>query len=74
MLDVSRGGALMACDWRLAAGTALEIDAPKAGGAVSGRVVRSEAGSMGVIFNSDPANLARADVLFNALVRMRVAA
>jgi hypothetical protein len=29
---------------------------------------------MGVIFNSDPANLARADVLFNALVRMRVAA
>ena len=72
--DVSRGGAALACDWTLAAGTNVEVDLPEAGGSVTARVVRCGNGSMAVVFSGEPAVLARIDRAMDALPRLRRAA
>ena len=72
--NVARGGALVACDWALAAGTSFEIELPTAGGGVTGRVAHCSKGSLGLIFSSDPAMLARVDRVLDALRSRRAAA
>ena len=74
VMNVSRGGALVACDWPLAAGTSFEIELPTAGGGVTGRVAHCSKGSLGLIFSSDPAMLARVDRVLDALRSRRAAA
>jgi methyl-accepting chemotaxis protein len=59
--DLSRGGAALACDWPLRAGTEVTVELPGAGGAVSGRAVRSDGGVLAVLFRQDAESLARLD-------------
>jgi methyl-accepting chemotaxis protein len=72
--DMSRGGAALACDWTLAAGTTIEVDLPEAGGSVTARVARCDNGYMAVVFSGEPAVLARIDRVMDALPRLRRAA
>jgi methyl-accepting chemotaxis protein len=58
VLDISRGGIALRCDSVAPAGTEVQVDLP-ASGSVSGRVVRSENGTLVVAFRQDAANLAR---------------
>ncbi len=71
---ISRGGALLDCDWPLGAGVPIEIELPGAGGSVTGRVVRSGKGGLAVVFSSDPAALARIDGALDTLAPQRAAA
>ena len=59
--DLSRGGTAMACDWELQAGVELSVELPGAGGAVTGRVVRSDGRVVAVVFRQDAEALARLD-------------
>ena len=72
--DVSRGGASLGCDWTLAAGTAVEIDLPDAGGKVTARVASGDGREVRLVFGGDPSELARIDRLLGALGASRVAA
>ncbi|HTI83068.1 MAG TPA: methyl-accepting chemotaxis protein [Acetobacteraceae bacterium] len=65
--DLGRGGASFECDWSPAAGTAMELELPGGNGKVAGRVARSVGREIGVVFNDDPANLARIDRALTAL-------
>jgi hypothetical protein len=58
----------------MVAGTMVEIDLPNAGGAVTGRVVRSNGHDTALIFSSDPANLSRIDRALDSLASQPVAA
>jgi hypothetical protein len=49
--DIARGGALLASDWALAAGTPLELELQGAGGSVMGRVVHSGRGNLALVFS-----------------------
>ena len=71
---ISRGGALLDCDWPLAAGAPLEIELRGAGGSVTGRVVRCGKGGLAVVFSSDPAALARIDGALDTFAPQRAAA
>ena len=72
--DFSRGGARVECNLTLPAGTAVELDLPDAGGAVTARVVRCDGGEVAVVFSSDAAALARIDRALDALANVRRAA
>ncbi len=72
--DLSRGGASLVCDIKLVAGVTAELDLPNAGGAVTGRVARSDGRELGLVFGSDPANLARIDRALDGLGPLAVAA
>jgi hypothetical protein len=58
----------------LSPGAQLEVDLPAAGGAVTGRVARSEANGLAVVFSSDPVGLARIDRALDAIDGRRAAA
>lgn len=72
--DLSRGGALLRCDWSLGAGAAVEIELPNGGGNVTGRVVRSDGQEVGLVFGGDPATLASIDRALDALAALPAAA
>jgi methyl-accepting chemotaxis protein len=74
LLDLSRSGASLACDWPLVPGSPFEIDLPRAEGTVTGRVVRSNAQALALVFSGDPATLARVDTAINSLSLLRPAA
>ena len=57
-----------------AVGAALEVSLPNAGGNVSGRVVRCDGREVGIVFNSDPANIARIDRALDGLAALAKAA
>jgi methyl-accepting chemotaxis protein len=71
--NLSRGGALLECDWSLGAGAPFEIELPGAGGGVTGRVVRGGADGLAVVFNADPAAIARIDRVLDSLTARRAA-
>lgn len=71
--NLSQGGAKLDCDWSLGAGTPLEIDLPGAGGAVMARVVRRDSAGLAVIFNAEPAALARINRVLESLGTRRAA-
>ncbi|MBS0639025.1 MAG: MCP four helix bundle domain-containing protein [Proteobacteria bacterium] len=74
LLDISRGGALVQCDWDLKAGTPIEIELPSGAGTVTGRIVRRAGNGLGVVFASDAASMARIDRAMDAISGVRSAA
>jgi methyl-accepting chemotaxis protein len=64
--DISRGGVSLKCDGTASPGTAVLVDLP-AGGAVPGRVVRTEDGVVSVAFRQDAATLTRLDQALQAM-------
>jgi len=59
--DLSRGGADLLCDWMLAAGTAVDIELPNAGGSVVGHVIRSDGHEIALVFDVDAETQSRID-------------
>jgi methyl-accepting chemotaxis protein len=74
LVDISRGGASLNCDWTLSPGTPLEIELPSGVGCVTARVVRGRASGLAVVFGSDPAALARIDRVLDTIGGRRAAA
>jgi methyl-accepting chemotaxis protein len=72
--NLSRGGAALHCDLALAAGSHVEVDLPGTDAAVPARVVRREGGVLAVVFQQDPAALARIDRALDALTWVAAAA
>jgi methyl-accepting chemotaxis protein len=72
--NISRGGAAMASDWTVSAGTELETELPNGGGTVTARVVRSGGGELAVVFSAESQALARIDRALAALTQTRRAA
>jgi methyl-accepting chemotaxis protein len=72
--DVSRGGALLDCDWPLPAGAAVEVELPSACGGVAARAVRCGGNGLALVFGSEPASLARIDRALAAVGGNRLAA
>ncbi len=59
--DISHSGVALRNAGNVAIDRDVEIDLPEAGGAVSGRVARIAGDVVGVVFNKEPAMLARVD-------------
>ncbi len=74
LLDLSCGGGAIFCEWRLPAGTAVDIGVPTVGGRITGRVVRSDGHDVGVVFSDDPANLAQVNRVLDMLTSLPAAA
>ena len=72
--DISRGGALLASDWTLPAGMAVEIDLSGTGGTVPARVGRCGRGELALVFSSEPHALARIDRFLETVTQERRAA
>ncbi len=71
--DISRGGAAVNGEWRLAAGQEIELELPT-GGAVAARVVRCGSGSLSMAFRLDGDTASRVDRAIEALGHRRAAA
>jgi len=65
--DLSRGGAALRYEQSLSAGSHIEMELPAAGGVVPARVARCEQGTLGIVFQQEPAALARIDRALAAL-------
>lgn len=61
LMDVSCGGAALACSLKLDSGSEVEIGLPGLDGVVPARVVRSTGEIMAIVFRQDPLVLARVD-------------
>jgi PilZ domain len=61
IVDISRGGVSLHCDWRAGPGKDVPMELPGAGGPVTARVVRSEGGKLALAFRQDEAVLRRVD-------------
>jgi methyl-accepting chemotaxis protein len=72
--DLSRGGAVLACDLTLTVGAEIDVNLPNAGGPVTARVVRSGGGMLAVVFHQDATALARIDHAMDAITDIRSAA
>jgi PilZ domain len=72
--DLSRGGAALECDVPLSVGVEVDVELPQSDHAVTGRVVRSEAGVLAVSFHQDPVALARIEVALDPISAARLAA
>jgi hypothetical protein len=72
--NISRGGAMLVCDWALSPGIALELDLPEAGATVPARVARCGNGERAVVLGSEPHALAQIVRALGALTQMRRAA
>ena len=71
--DLSRGGAALNCDRQLPTGILIELELPHGAGKASGRMVRSDGREMALVFNGDPASLARIDKAMDLLSSRRAA-
>ncbi len=67
IVDVSRGGVMVRCDWQADAGTEVQIDLPGAGQPVVARVVRSDAGALVLAFRHEEATLRKVDQALAAI-------
>ncbi|MFL5252526.1 MAG: PilZ domain-containing protein, partial [Rhodopila sp.] len=74
LINVSRDGALIDCDWTLIPGTQLEIELPSAGKSIPARIVRRETNGLAVVFDADPSAVTRIDRALDAISRGRIAA
>lgn len=72
--NISRGGAAIASDWAVPAGTELEVELPNGGGTVTARVARSGGGELAVVFSAESQALARIDRALAAMTQTRQAA
>ena len=69
--DISRGGISVRSDWRADVGTEVQLELPGADGVVSGRVLRSHNGVLGLAFRQDEAMVRRVD---HAMMRISAGA
>jgi methyl-accepting chemotaxis protein len=74
LLDLSRGGARLTCDWNLAAGVLVRLELPNAGGTMEARAVRCDGHEIALVFTGDAAGTALVDRALDALSSMRDAA
>ena len=72
--DMSRGGALLECNWSLPAGSPVELDLPATTASVKARVVRAGNDGFAVVFTSDPVAVAHIDRALEAIGGRRDAA
>ena len=72
--NVSRGGALLACDWTVPPGTPLDVELPGTESPVPARAVRGGKGQLAVVFSSEPHALAQIDRVLATLTTARRAA
>ena len=61
IVDLSRGGVSLRCDWRADPGTEVPVELPGAGGQVIGRVVHTGNGTLALAFRHDESMLRRVD-------------
>jgi methyl-accepting chemotaxis protein len=61
IVDISRGGVAVRCDWTLDVGTEVQMDLAGADAPVIARVVRAAQGVLGLAFRQDEAVLRRVD-------------
>ena len=61
IVDISRGGVGLACDWTIGAGAPVKVVLPGDSGAVDARVVFADGSHFGLVFRHDVENLARID-------------
>ena len=73
IVDISRGGVSVRCDWRSDAGSEVSIALPGADGTIVARVVRSGGGMLALAFRQDEAMLRRVDQSL-AFIAARLAA
>ena len=73
LIDVSRGGAALACNRVLPSGAPFTIDMRNGNDEIAGRIVRADGEKISVIFNSDMTNTSRVAALIDAVI-MHVAA
>jgi methyl-accepting chemotaxis protein len=59
--DISAGGAALACSQHFAIGSELSLELPAGGGTISGKVIRSEGGTVAIEFRTDDATRARVE-------------
>jgi methyl-accepting chemotaxis protein len=59
IVNISLGGAALACNWSCTPGAEILVDLPGSGDAAAGRVVGSGDGTLRVAFRQDPATLTR---------------
>ena len=64
--DISRGGIALICDAVSPSGATVKVGLP-AGGTVSGRIVRSEGGTLSIAFNQDAATAAQVDKALDSI-------
>jgi len=74
LTSFSRSGAAFSSGWTLTPGTVVEIDLPEGAGMVTARAVRSGDNEIAVVFQTDPAILARVDRTLDHLTDVRRAA
>jgi hypothetical protein len=67
MADISCGGALLICGVACEPGSEVELELPRAGGSIAGRVVRSGAGGVALVFRQDPVSLVRIGQVLKAV-------
>jgi hypothetical protein len=72
--DVSRGGISLLCDLHIAAGTEVSVELTNAGGAMIGKVVRTENGVLAIEFLDDDATHARMERTIQTMTATRRAA
>lgn len=61
IIDISLGGAALACSWPCAVGSEILVELPGTGGTAPARVVRTERGKLCITFRQDPATLKRVE-------------
>jgi methyl-accepting chemotaxis protein len=59
IIDISLGGAALACDWACEPGTEILVDLPGVGTPVSSRVINARGSVLAVAFRQDPETLTR---------------
>jgi methyl-accepting chemotaxis protein len=74
VLDISRGGIALVCDWQLATGAEVAVELPGAGGPIDARVVRREGAALGLVFRQDAGSLERVDRILVAFEKTLQAA
>lgn len=74
IVDISRGGVSLRCDWRGDVGTEVAVELPGGGAQVGARVVRCEGGVLALAFLQDEAVLRRVDQALALIGRGAVAA
>ena len=67
ILDISRGGAALQCDWPLSVGSEVQVAFDGADNPVGARTVRCKGGILALTFRQDEAALRRVDNVLNQL-------
>jgi methyl-accepting chemotaxis protein len=73
VVDISRGGAALRCDWPLDPGVEVDLELPGADGSVTARVVRCDRGVLALAFRQEATMLRRVDQVLTRIGDNRMA-